>query len=437
MKHKSKIVTCISVTSLLALNSLAQDTSNMNTNFPSKPYGACPQLKAAAKASDIIGMAVRNYQGDKLGKVQDLAIDVESGRVVEVILSSGGILGMGTVQTAVPPSAFNCNTNSHYLVIDATMQKLKEAPKFDSSDWDATTQSNRISEVYGYYNEQPYFIANNGYWITNADGTISNNLPLHMDGSANTQGARTMDTAHNIQLIGTNSAEAMDYSYTTLGYVQKAKDFMGMPVRNMQNEEIGKVDNFIVSLPAGRIVAVIISAGGFMGMDGEMSAVPPTSFRFDSGRDALQLDTSKDMLVNSPHFKADQWPDFGQPSYAGGVYHAYNVKPYFNTNDTYAADNTGLNIRDRNTNNVTPMDQGNSQADINTTAQIRREIMSDQNMSMNAKNVKIVTMNGHVTLRGPVNSVDEKTRIAEIANRIAQSGNVDNQLEVVINTTSN
>ena len=56
---------------------------------------------------------------------------------------------------------------------------------------------------------------------------------------------------------------------------------------------------------------------------------------------------------------------------------------------------------------------------------------------MNAKNVKIVTMNGHVTLRGPVNSVDEKTRIAEIANRIAQSGNVDNQLEVVINTTSN
>ena len=83
------------------------------------------------------------------------------------------------------------------------------------------------------------------------------------------------------------------------------------------------------------------------------------------------------------------------------------------------------------------MDQGNSQADINTTSQIRREVMADNNMSTNAKNVKIITMNGHVTLRGPVNSADEKTRIAEIANRIAQSGNVDNQLEVVINTTSN
>jgi len=213
MKYKTRIVTSMCVTASLALTSLAQDTSNMNTNFPSKLYGALPQLKATAKASDIIGMDVRNYQGDKLGKIQDLAIDVESGRIVEVILSSGGILGMGAIQTAVPPSSFNCDTNSHYLLIDASMQKIKEAPKFDSSDWDATTQSNRISEVYGYYNEQPYFIANNGYWSTNADGTISNNLPLHMDGSANTQGARTMDTLHNIEIAGTNSAEAMDYSY--------------------------------------------------------------------------------------------------------------------------------------------------------------------------------------------------------------------------------
>ena len=101
-----------------------------------------------------------------------------------------------------------------------------------------------------------------------------------MDGSVNTQGARTMDTRHNIEIAGTNNAVAMDYSYSTLGHVQKAKDFMGMPVRNMQNEEIGKVDNFIVSLPTGRIVAVIISSGGFLGMDGELSAVPPDFFSF-------------------------------------------------------------------------------------------------------------------------------------------------------------
>ena len=85
---------------------------------------------------------------------------------------------------------------------------------------------------------------------------------------------------------------------------------------------------------------------------------------------------------------------------------------------------------------LTPLDQGNSQADIDTTAQIRKEILATDGMSMNAKNVKIITMNGHVTLRGPVNSEDEKHQIGDIANRIAQSSNVDNQLEVTQNTTS-
>jgi sporulation protein YlmC with PRC-barrel domain len=439
MKLKQKIMTCMAGTSL-ALTAFAQDPeSNLNGNAWSNQRVAqvCPQLKGASKASDIIGMAVKNYQGEKLGKVEDLAVDVESGRIVEVILSAGGFLGMGTTLTAVPPAAFNCDTNNHYLQLDASLQKLKAAPKFDASDWDATTQSNQVSEVYGYYGDQPYFVAINGYWITNADGSVSNNLPRNMDGSVNTQGARSMDTVHNIEISGTNTVEAMDYSWSKLGYVQKARDFMGLPVKNLQNQDIGKVDNFIVSLPSGRIVAVVISSGGFLGMDGELSAVPPASLSYDSDRGTLRLDTSKETLANSPHFKADQWPDFGQPAYASGVYRAYNVKPYFNTNMNYAPDNTALNVRDRNTNNVTPMDQGSSQADINTTAQIRQEIVADQNLSVNAKNVKIITLNGHVTLRGPVNSADEKTHIAEIAGRVAQASNVDNQLDVIVNTTSN
>ena len=79
---------------------------------------------------------------------------------------------------------------------------------------------------------------------------------------------------------------------------------------------------------------------------------------------------------------------------------------------------------------LTPPDQGSSEGDIETTRQIRREIMNQKDVSVNAKNVKIITANGKVTLRGPVNSEDEKRLVAQIAERIAQRGNVDNQLEV-------
>lgn len=100
------------------------------------------------------------------------------------------------------------------------------------------------------------------------------------------------------------------------------------------------------------------------------------------------------------------------------------------TSTTKNADNTERNMRDRDARTLTPLDQGNSQPDLDTTAQIRKEIVGGNDMSMNAKNVKIITNGGKVTLRGPVNSAEEKRIIGEIAERVAKAGNVTNQLEV-------
>jgi hypothetical protein len=100
------------------------------------------------------------------------------------------------------------------------------------------------------------------------------------------------------------------------------------------------------------------------------------------------------------------------------------------------ADNTKRNVRERNGHTLTPVDQGNNKADVNTTAQIRKEIIANKNMSVSARNVKIITNGGKVTLRGPVDSAREKELIEEIAQRIARS-DVDNQIEVKLRTSSN
>lgn len=97
---------------------------------------------------------------------------------------------------------------------------------------------------------------------------------------------------------------------------------------------------------------------------------------------------------------------------------------------TAAPDNTARNERDRHPAAVTPMDQGNNHADIETSARIRQEVAAADHLSVTAQNVKIVTQNGRVTLRGPVNTPEEKRVIGEIAARIARNENVDNQLEV-------
>ena len=94
------------------------------------------------------------------------------------------------------------------------------------------------------------------------------------------------------------------------------------------------------------------------------------------------------------------------------------------------ADNTGRNVRDRDETAKTPTDQGNNETDRNITAHIRKEIVSNDGLSTNAHNVKIITTDGIVTLRGPVKSTQEKAWVAAAAHRAPGVKRVDNQLEI-------
>lgn len=92
-------------------------------------------------------------------------------------------------------------------------------------------------------------------------------------------------------------------------------------------------------------------------------------------------------------------------------------------------DNTGRNVRDRDAATKTPLDQNENKQDIDTTASIRKRVVGAK-LSTAAHNVKIITQDGKVTLRGPVESAEEKAQIEELAVAVAGAGNVDNQLEV-------
>lgn len=96
----------------------------------------------------------------------------------------------------------------------------------------------------------------------------------------------------------------------------------------------------------------------------------------------------------------------------------------------YANDNTGKNIRDRDLTTRTPMDQSESEADRVITQKIRKAIMDDDTLSTNAKNIKIITNDGAVTLRGPVGSFQEKDLIERRVHGIPGITGVNNQLEI-------
>jgi beta-glucanase (GH16 family) len=80
--------------------------------------------------------------------------------------------------------------------------------------------------------------------------------------------------------------------------------------------------------------------------------------------------------------------------------------------------------------NLTALDQGNGEIDIDLTQRIRKAVMADDSLSFTAKNAKIITRDGHVTLRGTVKTGAEKDAIYKRAVETAGVGHVSNQLEI-------
>jgi len=109
---------------------------------------------------------------------------------------------------------------------------------------------------------------------------------------------------------------------------------------------------------------------------------------------------------------------------------AFSLAALAADNEKAKPDNTTTNERDRSGETKTSGDQSNSSADLKITQAIRQALMKDRELSTTAKNIKVITANGQVTLRGPVKSAQEKAKIDQIAKSAAGGAQVDAQLDV-------
>jgi hyperosmotically inducible protein len=101
-----------------------------------------------------------------------------------------------------------------------------------------------------------------------------------------------------------------------------------------------------------------------------------------------------------------------------------------------APDNTKVNTRDRAPSAPTADRQSNTRSDVAITRDIRRAIASNKGLSTAAHNIKIITQQGQVTLKGPVRSDEEKQAIEAKANEIAGAGHVKSEMSVKAATAS-
>jgi sporulation protein YlmC with PRC-barrel domain len=113
--------------------------------------------KRVLSAGSLAGDRVRNNAGEDLGKIEELMIDIHSGRVAYAVLSFGGFLGMGNKLFAVPWHALAVDLDNHEFVLDVSRETLENAPGFDKSDWPDMANPDWGAQIHKHYGRTPYW----------------------------------------------------------------------------------------------------------------------------------------------------------------------------------------------------------------------------------------------------------------------------------------
>src|SRR5579884_1025973 len=107
----------------------AMEGEKIIQNDPDRGY------RRVLAASTLAGDSVKNSAGEDLGKIDEIMIDIPSGRIAYAVLSFGGFLGMGDKLFAVPWSALKVDEDEKCFILNVDKRTIEEAPGFDKDNW--------------------------------------------------------------------------------------------------------------------------------------------------------------------------------------------------------------------------------------------------------------------------------------------------------------
>ncbi|HKD05485.1 MAG TPA: PRC-barrel domain-containing protein [Bryobacteraceae bacterium] len=121
-------------------------------------YSVDKRRRRVLSASTLKGDHVRNAAGEQLGSIDQIMIDVASGRVAYAVLSFGGFLGIGDKLFAVPWQALKIDEGEHEFVLDVSRETLEKAPGFDKNNWPDMAAPEFGTTIYAHYGHAPYWV---------------------------------------------------------------------------------------------------------------------------------------------------------------------------------------------------------------------------------------------------------------------------------------
>jgi sporulation protein YlmC with PRC-barrel domain len=128
------------------------------------------KFRRVLAASTLAGDSVKNPAGEDLGKLDELMVDIPSGKIAYAVLSFGGVLGIGNKLFAVPWNALTVDEDEKCLILNAEKRTLENAPGFDKDNWPDMADTAWGSEVSRFYGVTPYWEERNEEFVSRGGG---------------------------------------------------------------------------------------------------------------------------------------------------------------------------------------------------------------------------------------------------------------------------
>jgi len=131
--------------------------ANYQTATMDKPTLDGKRYRRVMGASTLTGDSVVNAAGEDLGSINEIMIDVPTGRIAYAVLSFGGFLGMGDKLFAIPWNRLTVEEDRKVFVLNVDRKTLEAAPGFDKNNWPDMADRTWGSQIYSYYGSRPYW----------------------------------------------------------------------------------------------------------------------------------------------------------------------------------------------------------------------------------------------------------------------------------------
>lgn len=228
------------------------------------------------RVSELLGEELENADGDNLGEVDDLIIPRDGG-ALQAIVSVGGFLGIGDRLINVPYEELRVGVEGDEFYLNMTKQALEKRPEFNYVEGERTGMA--------ILNERESYMADVKEDISSAAATVAQRFE--------------------------NSVSYNEVRNDKSPYHLRMSEVIGEDIKNAGDEEIGEIDDLVISREDDTLMA-IISVGGFLGMGERLVSVPYKDLRMSADGDEIYLNSTKAMLEAKPEFKYNEGEIFGK-----------------------------------------------------------------------------------------------------------------------------